>query len=119
MSRRHAPRDPFVDECLDLLSVAGSVRPRPIFGGTGIFRGPTMFAFVAGRRLFFKTDALNRARFEEAGASAYVPSGREGWRSNLSYHELPAGGWEDASELRGWVDSALAAARRDRDPRPG
>jgi len=119
MSRRTSPRDPFLDECLDLLSVAGPLRTRPIFGGTGIFRGPVMFAFVADRRLFLKTDARNRARFEEAGASAYTPGGRDGWRSNLSYHELPAGGWEVPTELRGWVDSALAAARRDRDPRPG
>jgi DNA transformation protein and related proteins len=120
MSRRN---DPFVDDCVDLLSVAGPLRTRPIFGGVGFFRGQTMFAFAAGRRLYLKTDGKNRARFEEAGSGAYAPpggqAGSHGWRSNLSYHELPPAGWESPEETRRWVESAIAAARRDRDPRPG
>ncbi|CAN5626459.1 hypothetical protein BH23GEM11_BH23GEM11_09740 [soil metagenome] len=135
MSRKN---NPFVDDCVDLLSVSGPLRTRPIFGGVGFFRGQTMFAFAAGQRLYLKTDGKNRARFEEAGSVPYVPAGEgsgprrgapqagsreggsgHGWRSNLSYHEFPPAGWESPEETRRWVESAIAAARRDRDPRPG
>lgn len=117
MSRRS--RDPFLSDCLDCLAVVGDLRPRPMFGGTGIFRGRTMFALAHGGRLYLKTDSRTRERFEAAGGAAFQPPAGAGWRSTMSYHEMPADGWASEEGARRWAQAAIAAAHRDPDARPG
>ena len=45
---------------------------RAMFGGFGLYLRGVMFALIADETLYFKTDAVNRAAFEEAGMAPFV-----------------------------------------------
>jgi DNA transformation protein len=51
----------------------GDIRAKKRFGGYGIFEGDRMFALIdSSGRVFFKVDATNQARFEDAGSEKHA-----------------------------------------------
>ena len=107
-----APRkDAFVAHILDQLDAVGPVSARAMFGGFCLYLRGVMFALVAGDTLYFKTDAANRPRFEEAGMGPFVYENK-GRKVAMSYHEAPAAALEDAAELAELARGAYAAAQR-------
>ncbi len=106
------PGNPFVQDCLDLLSVLGPVRARAMFGGHGIYHGDRMFALVADDALYLKVDPQTRPAFEAAGARPFTWVGKDGQAVSMSYLEMPAEGWEDRDRTRHWGELAVEAARR-------
>lgn len=85
------------------------ITTRSMFGGVGIYSDAVFFAIMDDDQLFFKTDDINRARYEEAGMPQFQPMGPD---KPMQYHQVPPDLIEDADSLRPWVDEALDAARR-------
>jgi DNA transformation protein len=86
------------------------VRARNMFGGVGIYAHDLFFALLAGDTLYFKVDNMTRAGFEERGLAPFRPYGEGG--EVMQYYEVPEDVLEDLEALRGWVETAVAVARR-------
>ena len=91
------------------LSAVVPIRTKPMFGGVGIYSDELFFALIAEDKLYFKVDDLNRADFEARGMEPFYPF--EGSKP-MHYWELPPGVIDEPTELRIWVDKALAVAAR-------
>jgi DNA transformation protein and related proteins len=95
---------------LDQLRVVGPVTARSMFGGVGLYHGGLFFGLIADDTLYLKVDESNRGEYQRAGCGPFRPYGDELY--SMRYYELPATVLEDASELRAWVEKALAVARK-------
>jgi DNA transformation protein and related proteins len=100
---------------LDQLRVAGTITARPMFGGVGLYLQGLFFGLIADDTLYLKVDQENRAEYERAGSTPFRPRDRA---YSMHYYELPAAVLEDSAELRGWVEKAVAAARRTAQGQP-
>jgi DNA transformation protein len=101
----------FIAHVLDQLDALGPVVPRSMFGGFGLYLRGVMFALVSEETLYFKTDAANRANFEEAGMGPFVYEAK-GRKVAMSYHEVPPDALEDSEALAELARGAYAAAQR-------
>lgn len=99
----------FVGHVLDLLSGVGSVQPRRLFGGYGVYSRGVMFALLDDDELFLKTDAESLPRFRERGCRMWV------WASDgpdTDYFRPPDEAHEDAEAMLPWAQLGLDAALR-------
>ena len=96
---------------LEQLSAAGTVTPRAMFGGVGLYCQGLFFALIDDDTLYLKVDDTTRPEFERLGAQPFRPFGDDS-HVMMQYYELPADVLEDRAAVRPWVDRALDAARR-------
>ena len=96
-------------EIEEKLSTVASIRTRPMFGGVGIYSEELFFALIAEDKLYLKVGDLNRQDFEEKGMQPFYPFDSP---KPMGYWELPPGVIDDPTELRVWIDKALAVAAR-------
>jgi DNA transformation protein and related proteins len=106
-----ASSNEFADEVTGRLLPFGPVVARRMFGGFGVYLDGVMFGLIGLDRLYFKVDDGNRAEYQAAGSEPFSYQGRNRPIS-LSYWRVPDPVFEDAGELSGWAERALAAARR-------
>ncbi len=97
----------------DVLSPLGSVRPRRMFGGYGLFIDGVMFGLVADDVLYLKVDELNWPQYAAAGLPRFTYL-RQGKTIALSYAEAPAECLEEPDVALSWAGAALDAAMRNR-----
>jgi len=97
----------FVTEVVALLAELGEVRAKAMFGGYGLYCGPTFFGLVAYDRLYFKVDDDSRGEFAERGTEPFSPSPGKVMKS---YYEVPRGVFESDEELVRWARRAVAVA---------
>ena len=73
--------DEFMDHLLDLLSEAGPIAPRRMFGGHGLFIDGVMIGLVASDTLYLKVDEVNRPAYDERGLRpfSYVDPNGKSW----------------------------------------
>jgi DNA transformation protein len=95
---------------LEQLAVAGAVTARSMFGGVGLYCQGLFFALIDDDTVYLKVDDTTRPDFERIGSEPFRPFGDDS--HVMQYYALPAELLEDRTELRGWVERALGAARR-------
>ncbi len=61
------------DFVLEQLAAAGSVSPRAMFGGVGLYLDGLFFALIDDDTLYFKADDASRKRYEAAGSRPFCP----------------------------------------------
>jgi DNA transformation protein and related proteins len=110
------PADQFVAHCMELLDALGNVRSRRMFGGHGLYVDDLFVAIIAFDRLYLKTDAQTRQRFEQARCEPFVYAAK-GRAISLSYWSAPDEAMESAALMRPWAELALEAALRARAAR--
>jgi DNA transformation protein len=98
--------DSFKDFVLDQLAGLGEVSCRAMFGGHGLYLGKTFFGILFQGRLYFRTDAKTRLKYERRGMKPFRPNDRQ----TMKYHEVPADVVENREELVAWARRAVAAA---------
>ena len=108
----------FADYAVELLSAAGRVAARRMFGGFGLYCDGVMFALIADDVLYLKADALNRSEFERAGAAPFMYEAK-GRRMVMAYWRAPDDAMESRELMAPWARSALDAALRAGAARPG
>jgi len=91
----------------------GPVRAQTMFGGHGLFLDDLMFGLLETDTLWLKADDLNRATYTDAGARAFTYR-RQGKDVALSFYGVPDELWFDRDTLIAWCESALAAAKRNK-----
>ncbi len=102
----------FAQDVQRLMGGLDGVEVRPMFGGHGIFRHGLMFALTLGERLYFKTDELTVAAFEQLGLKPFQYTDRHGRQGSLRYHEAPAEVFEDDAVMLRWAAQAWEVALR-------
>ncbi|HSD40882.1 MAG TPA: TfoX/Sxy family protein [Burkholderiales bacterium] len=105
--------DEFAAHAIELLSSAGRVTARRMFGGYGIYCDGTMFALIADDVLYLKVDDGNRGELERAGAAPFFYEAK-GRRTVMSYFRAPDEALESRELAAPWARSAYAAALRAR-----
>ena len=106
MPQKKAP-SPFVTEVVSLLAELGDVRAKAMFGGYGLYCGPTFFGLVARDRLYFKVDDASRGEFVAMGTGPFEPSPGKVMKS---YYEVPREVFERDEELVRWARRAVVVA---------
>jgi DNA transformation protein len=99
----------FAAHCAELLSGAGTVGVRRMFGGHGFTMDGLFVAIAIGGRLFLKVDAESRPRFEAAGAEPFAYR-RQGREATLGYWSAPDDALDGPDAMRPWARHALQAA---------
>jgi DNA transformation protein and related proteins len=102
-----------VDHCLELLAPLGAVRARRMFGGHGIYIDDLFVAVIGFERLYLKTDAASRERFQAAGGEPFVYDVKRGAVA-LGYWTVPAEAMESPALMQPWARQAIEAALRAR-----
>lgn len=97
---------------LEQLALVNSVRPRPMFGGIGLYAGEVFFGMLAADTLYLKTNEHTRGRYEAAGMAAFKPYADK--PMTMPYHQVPATVLEDSSELAVWVTASIDVAKAAR-----
>jgi DNA transformation protein len=106
-----------VAHCLELLSTQGAARTRRMFGGHGFYVDELFVALLAGDRLYLKTDATTRERFEAAGCEPFTYEAK-GRHTALGYWSAPPQAMESPALMAPWARLALQAALAARTVKP-
>lgn len=110
-------RNELVEHCTELLGSLGQCTSRRMFGGYGFYIDGLFVALIAYERLFLKTDATSRPRFEAAGCEPFVFA-KEGESIATSYFSAPEQAMESPALMQPWARLALEAALRARAAKP-
>ena len=102
----------FVTHCLELLSALGTVRPKRMFGGHGLYVDERFIALIINDTLYLKTDDETRPRFEAAGSVPFDYATREGQRVVMAYWAAPQDAMESPALMLPWARLAMASALR-------
>jgi len=100
-----------VELFIELLEPLGPVRPRKMFGGTGLYVDDVMFALEADEVIYLKVADRNRPDFEAAGSAPFSYQGKDGQNVIMSYWYLPEHLLDEPDELLVWARKALEIAR--------
>lgn len=101
----------FVTHCLELLSSAGPVRVRRMFGGHGLYLDEVFVALVINEVLYLHTDDETRPRFSAEGGRPFGFDKR-GEYVVTRYWSAPQDAMESPALMRPWARMALASALR-------
>jgi DNA transformation protein len=106
-------KDEFTRYCAELLSSAGAVRVRRMFGGHGLYVDDLFIAIIAAEQLYLKADTQSRSQFEAAGCQPFRYQ-KEGEWTTLNYFAPPAETLDSPALMQPWARLALQAALRTR-----
>lgn len=113
MNQPRSGHGDFVELVLEQMSGFGVPRVRRMFGGYGLYRDDLMFGIILQEKLYLKADAVNVARFEQAGLEPFTYASK-GRLVTLRYYEAPPEVYEDQDDMQQWAHSAFEAALRAR-----
>lgn len=105
-----AVSEDYLNYVLEQLEHAGTVTPKRMFGGVGLYMDDVFFALIADDVLRFKVDDTNRADYEKAGMEPFRPY--KDRKTIMDYYEVPIDVLEDRAELKLWAEKAIDAALR-------
>jgi DNA transformation protein len=105
------------EHIIELFAGFGPVSVRRLFGGFGIYADGTMFALASRGAIYLKADDGTAAAFEREGRGPFTYAARRGKRTVMSYWQLPDRLYDDPDELADWARTALAVARRAKEPK--
>jgi DNA transformation protein len=101
----------------EALEPIGTVTHRAMMGGRTLYCDGTIFAIAVRGELWFKSDAVSDAMWDEAGADRFVYSEKDGKPQTMNYRRAPSDVYDDADAMRLWAEPAIAAGRRPK-PKP-
>jgi len=104
VGRRSRPDPSLKDFVLEQLETLGETRAQRMFGGWGLYCDEVFFAIVWGGRVYFKTDAASRPRYEALGSKPFRPNPDQ---TLQRYYEVPVDVLDDAGELERWAADAV------------
>lgn len=109
-SDKMAVSDDYIEYVVDQLADVGTVVPRRMFGGVGLYLKSVFFALIADNVLYMKVDESNRPDYEDAGMGPFMPFGDES--HVMQYYEVPIDILEDRDRLADWARKAFAVAQK-------
>jgi DNA transformation protein and related proteins len=104
--------DGFKSFVLDQLGELGSVTPKSMFGGVGLYHDGIFFGILARDTLYLKVDARNLPDYQAAGMQAFNPYPERA--GTMKYYAVPLDVLESPIDLAAWARKAIAAASASR-----
>ena len=101
----------YLEYVLEQLEGVGSVQPRRMFGGVGLYRGELFFGLIDDDTLFLKTDESNCAQYQARNMPRFMPPANRPM-GPMGYHQVPADIIEDAESLVTWARQSVEVALR-------
>ncbi len=101
----------FVHHVAELLTPAGQVRVKRMFGGHGIYVDGLFMAIVAYDELYLKADDVTRAAFDAKSCAPFVYT-KDGKNMTMNYRRAPDEAMDAPHLMLPWARLALAAAVR-------
>lgn len=95
----------------ELLTPAGRVTTRRMFGGHGVYLDGLFMAILDDDELYLKVDDTTRAAFEREGCTPFT-YGNEGQMMTMAYYHAPEEAMDAPHLMLPWAQLALAAAVR-------
>ena len=106
----------YVEYLKEVFSEFGSIQPRRMFGGYGIFHKGLMFALVADDALYLKADATISSYFTDRELEQFSYE-KQGKSFKMSYYMAPEDIFDEQEEAKIWADRSYAAAVRSKKPK--
>lgn len=108
----------YVDYVFDCFAAArvGPVTRERLFSGSGLRIDGELFGVILRGALYFVVDDQTRPRFVAAGMGPFTYNRKNVQQKIERWYELPEDVLLDPSDLRDWVQDALAASRRTAKP---
>ena len=106
----------FASHCAELLSAAGAVQCKRMFGGYGLYLDDVFVAIVSGDNLYLKADDQTQPRFSAASSTPFCFVAR-GKAQVTHFWSAPADAMDSPALMRPWAQLAFEAALRAR-PKP-
>jgi DNA transformation protein len=98
-----AAENSFVAYVLDQLGEVDGLGCRAMFGGHGLYRGPTFFGIVFAGRVYLKTDEATVQEYTRRGMAPFQPGDRQLLKT---YYEVPADVLEVPHRFTAWAEAA-------------
>lgn len=106
----------FVAYLHEVFAQFGTIHPRRMFGGFGIYHQSLMFGLVINDTLYLKADAISAPAFEQLGLAPFEYD-RHGKIIKMSYYQAPDEIFEDFEQATVWAKRAYEAAIRTHKPK--
>ncbi len=106
----------YVEYLKEVFSEFGSIQPRRMFGGYGIFYKGLMFGLVADDSLYLKVDETIASFFTDRELEQFSYE-KQGTAFKMSYFMAPEDIFDDPEEAKIWADRSYAAAVRSSKPK--
>jgi DNA transformation protein len=104
----------FYEYVMEMFTQVGGITGRKMFGGYGVYQDGVCFALISGSKLYMKVTDLNQKDYEAAGSKQFSYEMKNGKHTMVSFWELPSDILEDRSELPGWIEKAVQAAKESK-----
>ena len=103
-----AADDSFTVFVIDQLRGLGTVEPRSMFGGKGLYWKDQIFGLIDDGRLYFRVSEETAVRYETEGSKPFEP-----WPGHVmkGYYEVPTSVLEDAEQAVVWAREAWSLPR--------
>jgi len=101
----------FVEYLKEVFARFGTIHPRKMFGGYGLYHDGVMFGLVADDMLYLKADAATADYFEAKGLEAFTYS-RGDKLVKMSYYLAPEEIYDDAEAAAMWAKRSFEVAFR-------
>ncbi len=102
---------------LDLMQPHGPITSKALFGGHGIYYGPTIIGIIVENQLYFKMDDMTRADFEAYGSKPFIYEGKTK-TVTMPYMQLPESVLENSDLLPEWIEKAYHVSLRHNRSKP-
>jgi len=99
--------DSFVSFVLGQLRDIEGLGCRAMFGGHGLYAGPTFFGILHDARLYLKTGEATVGEYQRRGMGPFHAGGHQVLKT---YYEVPADVLENGERLGEWAAAAVRCA---------
>ena len=106
----------YVEYLKEVFSEFGSIQPRKMFGGYGIFYKGLMLGLVADDVLYLKADETISRYFTDRELEQFSYE-KNGKAFKMSYYMAPEDIFDDPEEAKVWAERSYAAAVRSSKPK--
>ena len=101
--------DSIISYIVDQLSLVGSVTPKRMFGGVGIFKEGKMFGMLNGNGTFFlKVNETNIGDYQEKGMLPFAHDKNK--TGKMPYFVVPTEVIENKELMKEWAEKSIEIA---------
>jgi DNA transformation protein and related proteins len=105
----------YVEFLKEVFEQFGSIQPRRMFGGYGLFHKGLMFGLVADEVLYLKADETVAQYFQERGLGQFHYE-KNGQTIKMAYYTAPEDIFDDPEKAKSWAVRSYEAAVRSKKP---
>lgn len=106
-----------IDWVAEALGPLGTLSHRRMMGGVTLYLDGTVFAILADDALWFKSDKVSDAAWDEAGCARFTYVFANGRTGSMNYRRAPDEVHDDAEAMLRWAGLGLEAGRRAPPPK--